>query len=179
MQILKKITSITLAIIIFTMVPIVIFLMITAHSGILFGIRTYNVLTGSMEPTIHVGSSILTIPSSQYEIGDIITFKRRALTITHRIFGIKNGQFITKGDANKSADPLPVDKMLVIGKDYLIVPYVGRFIDFVKTVPGFLLFIALPILIFVGFEVINIKSEMEKEIEKKVMARMKPAEQTV
>src|SRR5438128_1455960 len=101
MKVVKKIIQTILVVIIFAVMPIVIFLLITAHTGLLYGIRTFTVLTGSMEPTIHVGSSILTMPTPQYKVGDIITFKRGALTVTHRIFGIKNGQFITKGDANR------------------------------------------------------------------------------
>ena len=42
------------------------------------GLKLYTVQSGSMEPTIHTGSIIFSVPSDNYQIGDIITFKAEA-----------------------------------------------------------------------------------------------------
>lgn len=161
---------------IFILIPIILFVLITSRTSLLFGIRSFVVLTGSMEPQVHVGSMVFTIPQNSYGVGDIITFKRGEISITHRIAGIINNQFRTKGDANKSPDPQMVSQSVIIGKDFLIIPYFGKFTNFIKTVPGFLLFIVLPALIFIGFEAKTIKEEWEKEIEKKLLQKMKGIE---
>src|SRR6185437_10678354 len=137
---------------IFALMPIVLFLLISSRSSILFGLRTFTVLTGSMEPRIHVASMVIVAPAASYALGDIITFNRGSITVTHRIAGMKNGAFITKGDANKIADPQLVSPKDIIGKDYVIIPVVGRFTEFLKTPLGFSIFIGLPTIIFVGFE---------------------------
>ena len=177
---MKTIKSILLKIftlLIIIVMPIMAFLLIASHSNILFGIRAYDVVTGSMVPTIPVGSLILTVPDHQYQIGTIITFKRNDEIVTHRIVGIKNGSFITKGDANPGNDPQPVGLIQIIGKDIFIAPFVGKIVEFVKSLPGFLLVIALPILIFIGFEIKAMKKEIEKEIEKKMAKKYETAQQ--
>lgn len=180
MNIVKNITKITWNIFsilfIFVLIPVVFFTLLTSRTSAFLGIRSFTVLTGSMTPRIPVGSIVFTKPST-YDIGDIITFKRGDKSITHRIFGIKNGQYQTKGDANSSADPQMVNKSDIIGKDLVIVPYIGKFGGFIKTIPGFTMFIAIPTLVFVGLEIWEIKKEMEKEIEKKLLAKMKHGEQ--
>jgi signal peptidase I len=165
---MKKTSKIILTMLIFVMVPIILFILVTSRASLLFGIRSFVVLTGSMEPKVHVASMVITAPASSYNTGDIITFNRGNITVTHRIVGIKNGKFQTKGDANNITDPLLVSKSAVIGKDYLIIPFAGRFTEFVKTVPGFIIFIALPILIYIGFELQTIKKEIEKQTEKRI-----------
>lgn len=182
-----------LTIIIFTVLPIVVFTLITSKSPILFGIKSYVVLTGSMEPTIPVGSIIYTLKTPEYKKGDVIAFENGGITVTHRIAGMKNeaGQNIsllvsplegikkdqpifyqTKGDANKKEDSKLVSQKNVSGQVLTYLPYIGKLIFFLKTIPGFLLLIVLPTLVFVGSELWNIKKEIVKETEKKLMERM-------
>jgi signal peptidase len=80
---------------------------------IFMGMRPFIVISGSMEPTIHTGSVVVTrpIPSVQLKVGDIIAFNPRAeaaLPIVHRIVALENrkGQSyaITRGDANNADD---------------------------------------------------------------------------
>lgn len=169
---MKKIIEIVLSVFIFLAIPVVIFVLITSHSGIFGGIRSFDVMTGSMEPKIHVGSMIFTKPASYYQVGDIITFKRGEISITHRIFAIKKGQFVTKGDANNAPDPQLVSLSEIIGKDYYIIPNAGKFTNFIKSIPGFTIFVVFPILLYVGFELNTIKNEYKKEIRKKILAEM-------
>jgi signal peptidase len=130
-----------------------------------------------MEPILPVGSVVFTIPKSNYSIEDIITFKRGDKMITHRIFKNLNGKFIVKGDANKVADSLPVFKSDIVGKDIITIPYLGKFVAFIKTIPGFILIIGLPIIIYIAFEIRNIKKELEIAIEKKVLDKHKLAQE--
>lgn len=173
---LGKVHKIVLSGIIFLLIPVVLFLLITSRSSMIFGIRSYDVLTGSMDPAIPVGSMVFTSREKQYSIGEIITFNRGDIAITHRIVGMKNGQFVTRGDANKAADPELVSQLNVIGKDSVIIPYLGKITSVVKTVPGFILLIALPILLFIGFEINTIKKEFEIIVEKKVIEKVKAGE---
>jgi len=80
--------------------------------------------------------------------------------------------FKTKGDANNVADTDLVQSTNVVGKVIFQVPYVGRFIGFIKTPVGFGLVIVLPTLLFILGELWNIKREIEKDVEKKVLARV-------
>lgn len=166
---MKKALKIILAAFIFLVIPAVVFLLITSHSGILGGIRSYDVMSGSMEPVLHVGSMVFTRPAISYQVGDIITFKRGNITVTHRINETKNSEFITKGDANNSPDPQSVSLSQIIGRNFLVVPNIGKLTNFVKTVPGFILFIGIPVLIYIIFEINVIKNEFKKEIRKKVL----------
>jgi signal peptidase len=173
---MTKTVNILFSIVFFVIFAVVLFTITTSRFA-LYGMHSYIVQTGSMEPQIHVGSVVFTRPNT-YNIGDIITFNRGTITVTHRLVGEKNNQYITKGDANKIADPEPVNKNDVIGKDVLIVPYIGRAVEYLKTVPGFLIFVALPILIYVFFEMRNFKKEWEKEVEKKLLKKLDVAKET-
>src|SRR5581483_11590867 len=110
---------------------------------------------------------VLVHSATSYAVGDVITFNRGSITVTHRIHAIKNGQFQTKGDANDAIDPELVNKNDVIGKDLLIIPFIAKFVDYLKTAPGFIIFVAFPILIYIAFEIRFIKNEFEKEVKKK------------
>lgn len=175
MKSLKKVLKITHEVlttfVTFGILPAILFILVTSRTDFILGIRSFDVLTGSMEPEISTGSMVFTMDAADYQTGDIITFKRGNISITHRIFAVVNGQYQTKGDANKSPDPQLVKKADVIGRDFFIIPYLGKFTGFLKTLPGFLIFIVLPVLIFIGFEIWNIKEEYKKQIEKKVLAK--------
>lgn len=80
-----------------------------------FPIYPSVILTGSMEPLIHPGDVVLIEKlRSEEEVyklkeGDIINFKIKDITVTHRIKEVKSDEagnlsFITKGDNNDSED---------------------------------------------------------------------------
>lgn len=100
------------------------------------GYRPVVVLSGSMEPTYHVGSIIYykEAPFEQITQGDPITFHAGdgGSLITHRVVekSEMNREFVTKGDANESADPNPVSYSNVAGKtSKLTIPYAGYLIS--------------------------------------------------
>lgn len=175
-KVFNNVLNIVITILVFGVVTIFLFMLVTSNSSAILGIRNFNVLTGSMEPKIPVGSLVFTMDAANYNIGDVIAFKRGDITVTHRIVGIKDGLFETKGDANNSVDPQMVTKSNIIGKEFFVLPLFGKVVTFIKTVPGFLLLIVVPTIIFIFLEARVMKAEWEKEIEKKVIKKLKETE---
>lgn len=137
----------------------------------IFGWHMYNVISGSMEPALKVGSLIYIhedLPEDVQE-DDIIAFysipevrSPDALTdtaleeghvsggpsgydfpddnsiITHRVVknNVVSGNFRTKGDANDSEDPMPVDYDFYIGRVKLSVPYMGAILTIMTSLQG-------------------------------------------
>lgn len=140
-----------------------LFFVISAVLVILFipgTIRPLSVQTGSMEPNLSPGDLVLVkkAPVQEYQPGDVITFVNpvnREQTITHRIAesSIKDdhGVFVTKGDANASADQ-PINEMLIVGEVVGSAPHLGRLIDFLHSWPGLILLIYMPALLIMGAE---------------------------
>jgi len=130
------------------------------------------VQTGSMEPKIPVGSLIISRKAASYQVGDIVTYAMKNNFVTHRIVAKENGNYITQGDANNEPDDNPVAPSSIIGKLWISLPFVGRFIAFVKTPLGFSLIIVLPSLLIVINEILAIGKELSKA-ELKKQARQK------
>lgn len=176
MKFIINLIQTALNIFLFAILPIVVFTLLSSKTGIIAGIRSFVVLTGSMQPQIPVGSIVYTLPSSRYEAGDIIAFTKNEVTVTHRIIAIKteNGQtmYQTQGDANNVADTDLVAPRDVIGRMEVQFPGIGRVIGWLRTLPGFLLGVVMPGIVVIIFEILAIKRELEKEIRKKVMAQM-------
>ncbi len=193
MTIVRSIFQILFTAITFVLVPLIAFTLISSKSSLIGGFQSFVVLTGSMSPLIPTGSVVYSKKSEQYLPGDIITFKRGDINVTHRIVevvdekGNKISPFIspmpgenktqkifykTKGDANNAVDPESVSAEKIIGKTEFHFPYVGRFIYFLRSLPGFMLFVILPTLIFIAFELWGIKNEIVKNTEKKILERM-------
>lgn len=138
---------------------------------IIGGYKPLNVLGGSMEPAIKLGSIILVkeISGSGIKVGDIITFrpktklnsvKENQTMVTHRVVKLftKKGErsFETKGDANKTSDGNRVKESQVIGKVVSSIPYLGELSLFTKSRNGFLMLIVLPGLAIIITELISI-----------------------
>lgn len=101
------------------------------------GGKALTVLSGSMEPTLPLGSVVVVRPRPVAEItsGDVIAFIDRsretgvARTVTHRVIGVEQGPdgptFRTKGDANEDPDAHATAPADVIGVAWYHVPLVG------------------------------------------------------
>ncbi len=100
-------------------------------------IKPAIVMSGSMEPAIHTGSVVLiNTKNKEAEEGDIIAFQRGDMFVTHRVTDITASGFLTKGDANDSADPGMVDKSQVIGTTLLSLPRAGYLLHALQTTWG-------------------------------------------
>jgi len=124
------------------LVGIVVLLAVVIAGPRLIGFQPYAVLSGSMEPTYHVGSLIYVQPcdASQVQVGDPITFvlNEDLVVATHRVVRIDeaNQRFYTKGDANDAEDGSPVHFNNLIGKPVFTLPYLGYVSNFLETTKG-------------------------------------------
>jgi signal peptidase I len=154
MGVLKKIVKIitnTIIVILFVILAIIIFVkaktLISGNNYFeLFGYSVFEIATGSMEPAISKNDIIVTKKSDIYEINDIITFAKEKDYITHRIISKNNGTYITKGDANNTADD-PIEDDVIIGKIIKIYPNLGIWKEVFNN-PKILVIIFVTLVIF-------------------------------
>ncbi len=109
------------------------------------GLTPFAVLSGSMEPTYHVGSLIYvqkTAPEN-IKVGDPITFvlNEDLVVATHRVVDIDaaNQYFYTKGDANDTPDGAPVHFKNLLGKPLFTIPQLGYVSSLLSTTKGMIL----------------------------------------
>ena len=112
----------------------------------LAGFRVFTVLSGSMEPTYHVGSLIYVkdVDYRQLEAGDVITFMLDENTVaTHRIIRVVPDEdepevlrFATQGDANDAPDGTLVHYKNVIGTPVFTIPQLGYVANYIQNPPG-------------------------------------------
>ena len=71
-------------------------------------IDIFVVRGGSMAPTIERGAvAIVDTHARTPIVGDIVSFREPPnVLVTHRVVALRDGGFITRGDANKTDDPL-------------------------------------------------------------------------
>ena len=102
----------------------------------LFGVGEVVFLSGSMQPTIEVGSLGIVHEEKNYKEGDIVTYIKDRTLITHRIKEIKSDkEIIVQGDANNIADE-PISKDMIEGKIIFTIPYMGSILQILKTPYG-------------------------------------------
>lgn len=123
--------------------------------------RLYIVDSGSMSPTLKLGALIIVKEAEPKEIlkDDIITYRGSGdSVVTHRVTKIEDegSTFITKGDANKTADPIPLDSNRLIGKVMFSIPYIGFLLKLIRSKVGFIL-IATLILVGIIVQILEIK----------------------
>lgn len=172
---IKEIIKAALNVSVFLLLPLVVVTLITSKVSV-GGFKSFVVLTGSMSPLIPTGSVVYSQKQNDYGKGDIITFEQNGVTVTHRVVNkvTENNKILyeTQGDANTARDSDPVPNSNVVGKVELFIPAIGKMIMFLRTLPGFFTLIILPTLIFVGFELFNIRKEIERDVEKKLLRRL-------
>ncbi len=176
-NIIKKMSEILTSVAIVILVCTTIYAVICTSNGKVasfFGRSVLRVVTGSMEPSIHSGDyiTIEKVNTASLQYGDIISFysddpQIKGKLNTHRILAVNDdGSFLTKGDANSSADDTVVSPDKVVGK------YTGK-VRFLRWIMSFtsrrkLIFIAviIPMTAICVYEVVTIaKIKMESEQE--------------
>lgn len=128
------------------LVAIVVILALLLVGARLIGLHVFSVLSGSMEPTYHVGSLIYVKNVDPYELksGDVITFMLDEDTVaTHRIVEVVPDEndstvvrFRTKGDANDVEDGGLVHYKNVIGTPVFTIPKLGYVANYIQNPPG-------------------------------------------
>lgn len=119
------------------------------------------VLSGSMEPTIRIADIIISHRQEQYVKNDVATFYgEEGRIVTHRIASTlqENNQmrYITKGDANRSEDDASILQDAIIGKVIFVVPKLGYFVNFARSIPGLITLIIIPVLALVIDQILKI-----------------------
>lgn len=140
---------------------------------ILFQYHPVVVLSGSMEPTLKIGSVIYykKVPFKTLKKDDIITFQaNKNELVTHRIVKIENNLIETKGDANKVSDVNKISNKTIKGKvGKIIIPYIGYYIktvnDNLKIIVIATTIILISEFLFSNKETIDTNS-IEKEIRR-------------
>lgn len=134
----------------------------------LFGYKAFIVLSDSMSKTdFDAGDLILvkeTDPST-LQVGDIIAYQSTNTEnygeiVTHKIRKLTkdaegNPGFITYGTTTDIDDENIVTYSFVLGKYQSKLPGVGKFFQFLKTTPGYIVCIFLPFLILILVQGIN------------------------
>lgn len=125
---------------------LVVLLALTLVGGRLFGMQTYAVLSGSMEPAYPTGALLYVrkVDPADIQPGQVITFLLDEHTVaTHRVVEIipdpeEAGiyRYRTKGDANEAADAGLVHCRNVLGTPVASIPYLGYVITWIQNPPG-------------------------------------------
>ncbi len=160
------------------------------------GFNFFAVTSGSMEPTLPVGSLIY---AGKYKLDslkkeDIITFKVKdpqsgaVSIVTHRIEDVLKEEktetltddegkekekkivkyeFVTKGDANNAIDAFTVPSGNIIGLYQWHIPYIGFVTAFAQTGKGFLLTVILPAVVLIVWEIVSLAGHLKEHYKKK------------
>lgn len=155
------------------LVALVVILAILLVGVRFVGLKPYTVLSGSMEPTYHVGSLIYVkeVDPLELEAGDVITYMLDEDTLsTHRIVEIVPDEedssvvrFQTKGDANEAVDGSLVHCNNVVGSPVFTIPWLGFVANYIQNPPGTYIAIAFGAILLLLVFLPDLLFEEEKE----------------
>jgi signal peptidase len=112
--------------------------------GFLRGGTAYVIVSGnSMEPTLHAGDLVLTVPHRTYNVGDVVAYRipegqpGAGVLIIHRIVGgSASSRYIVQGDNRAGRDPWRPRPRDIVGGEALRVPRLGLALVYVRTPLG-------------------------------------------
>ena len=132
----KKISNQVLNVLVILVAACVVSVLVGAACGM----KPYVVMSGSMEPKIQTGSICFINENVAYDRikeNDVIAFQTSAgAMVTHRMIGITEEGFETKGDNNDVSDGVSTTEANYCGKNVFHVPYVGYGVQYLKTTRG-------------------------------------------
>lgn len=151
----------------------------------LFGYKAFIVLSDSMSKTdFDAGDLVLVkeVDPSTLKEGDIIAYTSQNTanfgeTVTHKIRSLVtdaegNPGFVTYGTTTDTDDETVVTYEYILGKYQTNIPKVGKFFQFLKTTPGYIVCILIPFLILILIEGIRCitlfkkyKAEQQAELQ--------------
>lgn len=159
------------------LVAAVVVLAIALAGVRLVGFQVFTVLSGSMEPTYHVGSLIYvkSVDYKELQSGDVITFMLDEDTVaTHRVVKVVPDEddpevlrYRTKGDANDAEDGGLVHYKNIIGSPVFTIPYLGYFADYIQNPPGTYVAISAGAILLLLVFLPDLFSSDDKEKEEK------------
>ena len=152
----------------------------------LFGYKAFIVLSDSMKATdFDAGDLVLVkdVDPATLQEGDIIAYTSQNTAnygqiVTHKIRSLTttaDGEpgFITYGTTTGIDDETVVTYPYVVGKYQSSIPKIGKFFQFLKTTPGYIICVLLPFLLLILMEGIHCirlfrqyKKEQQDELQK-------------
>ena len=128
-----------------------------------FGASPLIVVTGSMEPTIHIKEFIIIKEMEKYHVNDIVTYKNQENNfVTHRIVEINGENIITRGDNNTINDE-PIKLKDIEGKVIFHSIVLGElFLYWLKPIIIFIFSISLVNFIKCNIETRKVKIKNEE-----------------
>lgn len=174
---MKKTLNVIKNVVVWLMVILAVFMMIFTVVSVntfdrsdrsLFGFKAFIVLSDSMSKTDFSAGDLVLIeevePSTLKE-GDIISYTSQnsanyGETVTHKIRKLTtdaNGEpgFITYGTTTDTDDETVVTYPYVLGQYKTHIPKVGKFFQFLKTTPGYIVCILIPFLLLILIQGLN------------------------
>lgn len=148
------------------------------------GYKPFIVLSGSMEPEFYAGDLVIVkeVQAETLTTGDVIAFRLNNSVVTHRIIEIDNSygrrQYFTKGDNNNEPDNIGIAADMIEGKYLFRISGVGNFAMFMQKPLGMVMFIAVPFILFVFYDMLRRRhyylreKELQKEMEEE-LARLR------
>lgn len=133
-----------------------------------FGIKTYVIISGSMQPKLEIGDIVIVkkVKAEELQIGDIISFRQGESVITHRITNIviQNGetQYKTKGDNNNAEDSGTISQDIIEGKVVKSVPILGKLALLLQH-KIFILFIMIIAYLYLSYSGANKKRKLNRK----------------
>lgn len=167
---IKKVLTIAIYIL---LVPLLIYNLSLIFQAVLnpnetpsfLGIKSYVILSGSMQPELNIGDIAIVkdIQENELQNGDIISFREGQTVVTHRIIDIETidnqKQFTTKGDNNNSVDKKNINIDVIEGKVIAVIPFLGKIGLMLKGK----ITIILSVIIFYAYLVRSEKIKNKKE----------------
>ena len=162
-EVKENVKYIIIKILYIIIIPIVIYDMILIAQSIInpyrtpsfFGIKTFNIVSGSMKPVIDINDIVIVkevVDESELKPGNIISFRLNNEIITHRILKIEKENdrniYITKGDNNEVEDVEKLEFGQIEGKQIGIIPKIGMVLNFLKNKIVFAVILVILIVCF-------------------------------
>lgn len=127
----------------------------------------YVIVSGSMEPSIHVNDAIVIkrTESTDIEVGDVVTYRSLdpsyyGIMITHRIIDIVNEdgeiKYVTKGDANQTRDRSLVSLDQIYGEVIMRIPKLGYLQYFLATAYGWIIAVVVPCVGIIVYDMLKL-----------------------
>lgn len=127
----------------------------------------YVIVSGSMEPSIHVNDAIVIkrTESTDIEVGDVVTYRSLdpsyyGIMITHRIIDIVNEdgeiKYVTKGDANQTRDRSLVSLDQIYGEVIMRIPKLGYLQYFLATAYGWIIAVVVPCVGIIVYDILKL-----------------------
>lgn len=141
------------------------------------GIKTYTIISGSMDPEIKIGDIVIVkeIEKEDLKIGDVISYRQGQSVVTHRIVDIQETEkgciYKTKGDSNNVEDKTEVIFGLIEGKVIGQIPVLGKISTLLQ---GKVAIIIIALMVYIYF---SHSSKMSHIRNRRKVKRMKYEEE--